>query len=167
MADVTNSNNDMEDIVLDLEPFVPIATNDSDELNNMVVDDDIEEVSVTSENVNNITTTTTTTTTPTTTSKHDENKTNSIQTSDNSPSKKKKEEYSYEIAISNRAKSNLDVKHSLISVLSPLHEAEIYHEDNSRATLILAQHQRIIGLEQELKQAWEIIEKLREKLKSH
>ena len=79
MADVTNNNNDMEDIVLDLEPFVPIATNDSDELNNMVVDDDIEEVSVTSENVNNITTTTTTTTTPTTTSKNDENKTNSIQ----------------------------------------------------------------------------------------
>ena len=73
-------------------------------------------------------------------------------------------EYAYEIAVSNKSKTVLDVKHSVIDVLGPLREAEAYHEDNTRASLILAQHQRIICLEAELKEVWDLVKKLRAKL---
>ena len=56
------------------------------------------------------------------------------------------------------------IKHSVIDVLGPLREAEAYHEDNTRASLILAQHQRIICLEAELKEVWDLVKKLRAKL---
>ena len=70
-------------------------------------------------------------------------------------------EYACKIAVSNKSKTALDVKHSVIDVLGPLREAEAYHEDNTRASLILAQHQRIVYLEAELKEVWDLVKKLR------
>ena len=88
---------------------------------------------------------------------------NEITGDDASPTTKT-DKYVYEIAVSNKHKTTLDVKHSVIDVLGPLHETEAYHEDNTRASLILAQHQRIICLEAELKEVWDLVKKLRVKL---
>ena len=109
--------------------------------------------------------TTTTTTTSTTNSANETHR--NVSKSGGNVTVEARDDYVHEIAIPTKPKSSLDVNHSIISVLAPLHEAEIYHEDNSRASLILAQHQRIIGLEQELIDAWDLVEKLRLKLQKY